>query len=1137
MIKLTLNVLGALELSIDDRPIITNFRTDKVRALLIYLALEAGRPHRRNTLAALLWSEFTEQSSRRNLRKGLFYLRQKLEEAAPGVSIISADRQSVELNPHNLMVDAIRFEHLLSAVEEHSYRHLHHLHTCNECLARLVEAESLYRGDLLPGFSLRDESAFEEWLLFRREQLQRRAILALQNLAVAFEQRGDYGQAEDYATRLAILDPYNEIAVRQLMSILTVTGRRNAALQAYERIAGHLQTDLGIEPEEKTSALYVRIAEDSSLELTRGATQLHRFPIQFTPFLGRKEELDQIAELLVDPDCRLLAVIGPGGIGKTRLAIEAAKQVAEDGHFSDGIYYAHLSGVETAEALPAALAITVDLMPQGNATLWEQLLRFLQTSKCLLVLDNFEQLAGKDHALAELLAAAPALTLLVTSRQPLHLRAERVVRIGGFRYPEDSPGAEARGPLTAHMSYDAVHFFVRAARMVRPDFALSAANAAAVIRICRLTQGIPLALEIAAAWVRLMDVPAIAEAIGRSLDFLSSTLQDRPDRQRSMTAVFHHSWQLLTPDEQLTLARASIFQEPFVLATALEVLETTIGDVAGLVDKSLLQCPTAGRYGLHELLRQFAAVKLAEMENGPEIELVTRRKHSDHYLALVADTASDFIGPQPQGAAATLRPRWGNVTQAWRWAVEQSDEPGRQHAIAQSLDGIGRYYDFWGGFREGDKLMAGAAVAMAPVASANELPEADIATLVSHVLTWQAHFQNRLGWTDPAIETATQALARGAQDPGATARARSLLGELLPHSGRYDDAERYLQAALTYYQEVGDKVAQAEALGRMGIVLWRWGRYRRGIPILEEALSLQESLNNKGAMAHLMGAIAGIHFEQGDVGCAWDYVRRALRLYEEVADVIGIGQTNGRLALLNLTLGQYEVALEYNQQALNVYRDIGDRKSLAMTLANRGSIAGDMGNFEIALACYKEAIALSQALDLTWEVAFHRAGLAAIWHEMGNDERARALYDKSIPVLREHGAMLYLLTPLRVQGKILLARGRIEKARELIREALERAEHLKLQKHIVAARILAATVDFAQGRREHARQQVAELLASAADPAEQASLHYELWCMDGGAEHAEAAYELYGESYKRLPKYGYKRRLDELRAIETAAIV
>lgn len=1126
MVSLSLKVLGTFALFAGDKPI-NRFPTDKARALLIYLALEGKRPHLRRSLATLLWPDYDERGSLRNLRKGLYYLRQAIETVSPeaGDLLLSISRQTVEINLTDLCVDAIQFQQYLSAVEDHSHRHLH---TCEACVANLTMAVELYEGDLTPGFSLADAPAFEEWLLLRREQLQRQAIVALQNLAVAYEQRGNTKLAERYATYLLRLDPYNETVVRQLMAIQFKTGRRSAAKQTYENLLEVLHSELGVEPEEKTSALFTRIIENDTLEPVTALSETHHFPTQFTPFLGRKSELSQIQALMEDPENRLLTIVGPGGIGKTRLAIEAAKKAAGSGLFPDGIYFANLSAIEHVDLLPVVLATTLDIVSQGGATTEEQLLEFLQVRKCLLVFDNFEQVSGGEDLVAKLLNRAPDLTLLVTSLKVLHLRAERTIRIEGLAFPEQDCQEQEPFNLARIMSYDAVRLFIQSARLVRPDYALTAENIRPIIRITSLTQGLPLALEITASWVRLLKTDTIAEKIEHSLDLLTSPLKDLPERHQSMTSIFDYSWNLLTPEEQLSLVQLSVFRGSFSLTTALAVAKITITDVVVLMDKSLLQTPTTGHYALHELLRQYIQGKFQVLTGGKALELTVRRNHSNHYLNLVANAEKDFYGAKPYAAANMLRQRLSNITQAWNWAVEHCEQPEQMESILCSAAGLGRFYSFLGLSGEGERVMSDALARIESKKTAGSLPEKPFALLSSCLLYWKAVFLNRLGHIDDAIQTAEMALILAEENPSGAAEVKSLLGQMLPGIGQFDRAEACQEEALSFFEKAGDRHSAAVALGRLGVTRWRRANYSQAIIDLNKALGLQEALGDIGAAAELNRSIAGIYYEQEDFKNAKLYVERARNLHEEVGDFVGVARTNGNLALLYQKAGQYELALEFNQKELVIYREIGDLQGVELTFGNRGALYLQMGKLDEAIAAYQEALRLSRKLGLVWNQARSLSALAYIWYSQGDYKQADEFYKESIPVLREHGAKYYVIFPLLGQARIFIAEGQLDKAQNTIEEAIAIAEQVKVKAYIFQSRVMLIRLEGERGNQDIARQRLESMLAATKDLDEQARIHYELWRLDRSEKHAQAAQRIYQKLNAEAPQFEYQRLLAKL---------
>src|SRR5262249_11094821 len=331
-------------------------------------------------------------------------------------------------------------------------------------------------------------------------------------------------------------------------------------------------------------------------------TPTHNLPAALTPLVGRAGELDQLAAWLTRPDCRLITLVGTGGVGKTGLALELAR--AHLASFSDGVYFVSLAPLASADALASAIVRALDLAVQAG-DLTAALVRALRHKQILLVLDNFEHLLDGVGLVLELLQAAPGLRIVATSRERLNVRGEQCYAVQGLEYKPSATATDVAPP--------AVRLFAQSAQRVQPEFSVSEANLPELMRIGRLTLGMPLALELAAAWVELLPLAEIAAQIERSADFLATDMHDLPERQRSMRAVFDWSWQLLRPDEQRIFRQLAVFRGGFTIAAAQTVAEASLRSLLRLVEKSLLQIDE-GYYKIHELLRQFAAEQLTATE-------------------------------------------------------------------------------------------------------------------------------------------------------------------------------------------------------------------------------------------------------------------------------------------------------------------------------------------------------------------------------------------------------------------------------------------------------------------------------------------------------------------------------------------
>lgn len=664
---LAIRTFGALTVALGGGTQPIHFATHTVEALLVYLACQ-DRPLGRDELAELVWPERTQEQARMNLRVALYRLRQQIDP------YLLITRQQLALNPDAVVeLDAGQFERHLAAGE-------------------LAMATALYRGDFLGGFYLDGSPAFEQWALLERERLRTLAIGAYQQLVDQAATAGQLDAAIAYARRLLQLDPLHEPTHRQLMRLLAHAGQRSAALAQYETCRALLAAELGVAPDGATTAVYQQIclgevtarqeqagprAEPPAIgdppEVTDNIAPTrplplvpHNLPRQPTPLIGRSAELAQIESLLANPDCRLLTLLGAGGIGKTRLAIEAAGRMlaaeaaavnsanygVRDPHFPDGVCFVALAAVERAELLLATIAQSLDLQVTGS-DLRAEIAAHLQGRTLLLVLDNFEHLAEAADTVAQLLQSAASIKLLVTSRERLHLREEWLMPVAGL--------ALAEGLLS-----EAGQLFFRSAQRVQPAFS-TYGQEEAIAAICKLVEGMPLAIELAASWVRVMPCGEIAQQLGYNSHIFTTTLRNVPERHRSLRSLFDQSWRLLSPAEQNVLRRVSVFRGGWTPDEAAQVADATFPVLVDLVDKSLVRTNGQGRFDLHELVRQYAAEQLAD---SGEVDLI-RQRHLATYLQIFRTGDGHLRGPESANWFARLEAEQDNLRAALQWALDE----------------------------------------------------------------------------------------------------------------------------------------------------------------------------------------------------------------------------------------------------------------------------------------------------------------------------------------------------------------------------------------------------------------------------------------------------------------------------------
>ena len=600
MTQLRLNLLGEFQVRLDGQPV-QLFGTQKARALLAYLMMESSQAHSREHLACLLWPDQPEERARHSLRQALSALRSVLGESDDSSGFLLIERESVRFNPDSdLIVDAGALLAEAEAIKRHAHRQRE---TCLACLKRSRRISELYRADFLAGFNPGSAEGFNEWAALRREWLHEQAIEALAHLVAYHERRGEWAGALGFARRIAQMEPWREETHQQLMRLLATSGQRSAALRQFEICRKALQHELGIEPSQATRQLYAQIqrSEASPASASRPA-----LPVAPALCLGRETELNELAELLASPPVRLVSIVGPGGVGKTRLALACASE--QDGLFPDGVAWVSAQDIPSGNGASARLALALGISEAAlgpgrqtaifeSADPWTAMLEALKNHNLLLVLDNLEHLETAPGLVDEILRRLPGVIVLATSRQRLALHQEWVFELHGLDYypAGQHPANWQDSP--------AVALYTHSARRVQRQFKLDENQAESVLRICALVEGLPLAIELAAAWASSRPANEIAAALEAHAGILTSNLNNLPERQRSAHSSFDVSWRLLGPSEQEALMGLSIFRGGFDIAAAQAIAGA---GQAGLVH-AVCQCALASQRLAKQVLRSWAA--------------------------------------------------------------------------------------------------------------------------------------------------------------------------------------------------------------------------------------------------------------------------------------------------------------------------------------------------------------------------------------------------------------------------------------------------------------------------------------------------------------------------------------------------
>ncbi len=881
------------------RPV-AGLKHDKVLALLAYLAVEADRPQRRDTLIGLLWPDSPQSAARNSLRQGLTILRQAIGDQAADPPYLFISRSALQFNrdaAHWLDVSA--FTALLAACQRHRHRRPE---SCKACARRLQQAVALYQGDFLDGFFLPGSGLFEEWALLTRESLRLQMMEALGRLARYHEGRGGYGAALAVARRQLTMDPWREEVHRQVMRILSFIGERSAAMIQYETCRRLLAEELGVEPEAETTSLYKRIRDagkGSPLGPVAPAPRPHNLPLQPTLFVGREEERAEIGRLLDEADCRLLTVTGPGGVGKTRLALQVATEHVDA--YADGVYFVSLAALPSAELLAEAIANTLQVAHDSGEEPGHQLIAALSSKEVLLVLDDFDHLLDGAPLLADVLQGTSKVSLLVTSRERLSLQGEWICSIRGLPVPDPDL------PATELANYDAVKLFVQSACRVQSDFALSQENSRHVARICHLVAGLPLAIELAAAWVRVLSCEEIAGEVARGLALLESGHKDMPQRHRSMEAVFDHSWALLSVKEKNALQKLSVFRGGFYRPAALAVSRASVHLLAALVDKSLLQRTPSGRYVMHELLRQYAGKKLLTSDDMAE----TKAEHLNYYLELAETAAVQGDGAEQIEWLDRLESENDNLRAALGWALSAGcKEEGLRLAVA--------LYRFW---------------------------------------YWRNHYREGRQWLDAALAGA-QALPAALRAQGL--RVAGVLAMELNDDGRADSS---LQESLALFRQIGDLRGVAATLNSLGAMAFSQKEYARAVLLLEESLSVRREQGDTYSLSTPLNNLGLVALAQGDSRRAREYFEEALALDRSSGDAMGVVTSLSNLAAAVLEEGLYQEAEADFRECLLLFQKLGDNEGSAECLEGVAAAMAHRGNVEAAARLWGAAEALRHRID------------------------------------------------------------------------------------------------------------------------------------------------------------------------------
>ncbi len=1019
-LTLDAKLLGSFEISINSC-LITEISSQKARGLFAYLLLENQRAHARSTLAAIFWPDVPEQTALHNLRQALTTIKKSISECINNVEIFTSDRDSLGFNEKvAIHVDVLEFENKIQTLIDHHNGRQSRGFPINQ-LKRTMDQCT---GQLLPLLTLPDSDLFEDWLTLKRERIDRFLVLGCSILLKYHEDRCEWVDARKIAEKLVKIAPWDEDLHSRLIQIFLQSSQPNAALNHYHSAVRYLKNNLEIDPGVLLKNAYIDIQK----YLTSG--KVHRttsksaisLPGYATPFVGRKSELDVLENWVSDPKSNVITITGPGGSGKTRLAVELAS--SQNSLFKDGVYFVSIADCFSLENIASTIMVTTGTSIEHSSNSMEDLVEWAAHRCALLVLDNVENLQEAALFAKELTEAAPNIVLVFTSYSFLDLLGEKVLALGGLSTSEGRQ-SDAVKLFYSHLQVESLP------ELNDPVFSNCA------ISICDLVEGFPLAIDLAACQTRWVPIGQILDGLQENINNLKSQSLNLPERHRSIQASFANVWRHLTDQEQLLSARLTIFESPFSERAAQAVCNITMSFLQDIAKRSLLIWDGIDNFRFHRVVKQ-SVIESSMISESDHQKL--QEQHAYWFQQQVLDYFADRKGEKLVLFYKNMEKILPDIEASLNWFVQNR----KWNEIERLIVPLNVYFENRSYFREGTKLFE---------RLINSIPEGD-ATLTcrAKLICRNALFKIRIQQFDHAEENINFGLE--------TARSANLLHEeayclnaLATHAmvkKSSSTALVFAKNALDLSRKIQDKEEESHSLYNLGYTQVNLGEISEAEAVLYLCRDICTETGNFRRLSKVLNILADIACIRGDYKLALSHYDLSLKNGRAMQNTYFESLTLNNAGTAYLELKDYSNALDCFNSSVDLCRQIGDREGEAIALSNLGETSGYQKDYEKAIFYNEEALAISEEIESEWGILSARAVLAEAYREIGDSDAAKKEIIKVLNLSLRTESMNFFHRGVVEACRLLMMFGKVEGLATILDETIrsEGAEESTRQKAI-----------------------------------------------------------------------------------------